>query len=83
MDEVRSVAEWMARLGLSLDAIVTRSSLDRRVVLAIVEGHWTPSPVQRERIAAALGVTVEQISWGHKTSVEHLYGHGPQFGRSP
>ena len=83
MDEIRSVAEWMARLGLSLDTIVDRSSLDRRVVQAITEGHWTPSPAQRQRISSALGVTVEQICWSHKTPVEHLYGHGPQFGRSP
>ena len=83
MHKVRSVAEWMADLGVSLDTIVARSSLDRRVVQAIAEGHWTPSPAQRERIASALGVAVEQISWGHKTPVEHLYGHGPQFGRSP
>ncbi|MBI3469247.1 MAG: helix-turn-helix transcriptional regulator [Planctomycetes bacterium] len=83
MDEIRSVAEWMARLGMSLETIVSHSALDKRVVQAIVEGHWTPSPAQRQRIASALGVAVEQISWGHKTSVEHLYGHGPQFGRSP
>ena len=83
MQKVSSVADWMAELGLSLETIVTRSSLDLRVVQAIVEGHWTPSPAQRQQVAAALGVSVEQIAWGHRTSVDHLYGHGPQFGRSP
>jgi hypothetical protein len=39
--------------------------------------------VQRQRIAAALGVSVDQIQWGRTVQVDHMYGHGPQFGRSP
>jgi hypothetical protein len=34
-------------------------------------------------VAAALGVAVEQVAWGHAAQVSHVYGHGPQFGRSP
>jgi hypothetical protein len=34
-------------------------------------------------LAAVLGVGLEQIAWGHVSQVEHVYGHGPQFGRSP
>ena len=30
-----------------------------------------------------LGVVPEQVAWGHRVQVEPLYGHGPQFGRSP
>jgi hypothetical protein len=24
-----------------------------------------------------------RITWGHTQQVEHIHGHGPQFGRSP
>jgi hypothetical protein len=34
-------------------------------------------------LAAVLGVEPDQITWGHTQQVEHMYGHGPQFGRSP
>ena len=50
---------------------------------AIVDGRYTASPEQRRSIAEALGVRPEQIAWGHTTQVDHMYGHGPQFGRSP
>ena len=56
---------------------------DLRVVDAIARGRYTPSPEQRKRLAAALGLVPEQIAWGHHEQVEHMYGHGPQFGRSP
>ena len=59
------------------------SGLDKRVVEAIVHGRYTPSPHERQRMAAALGVDLEQITWDHATAVDHLYGHGTQFGRSP
>jgi hypothetical protein len=52
-------------------------------VLAIIEGRWTPSPSERDRIAAVFGLTRAEIAWGHATPVSHLYGHGPQFGRTP
>jgi transcriptional regulator with XRE-family HTH domain len=83
MPKEKSVGEWMHELGLSLDTLVARSGLDPGVLRKIVAGGWTPSPAQRQKVAAALGVPLEQIAWGHSTSVEHLYGHGPQFGRSP
>jgi ribosome-binding protein aMBF1 (putative translation factor) len=83
MSQVKSVAEWMAERGLGLAELVETASLDDRVVKAIVEGRYTPSPEQRRRLADALGVTPEQIAWGHRAQVSHVYGHGPQFGRSP
>jgi hypothetical protein len=73
----------MAERGLGVERLVESAALDRRVVEAIVAGRYTPSPEQRQRLAAALGVGVEQIAWGHVAQVSHVYGHGPQFGRSP
>ena len=83
MAHVRTVAEWMAERGIGLAELVEASALDRRVVEAIAHGRYTPSPQQRQRLAAALGVGPEQVLWGHRAQVEHMYGHGPQFGRSP
>jgi hypothetical protein len=53
------------------------------VVEAIAAGRYTPSPEQRRALAAGLGVGPDEIAWGHRATVEHIHGHGPQFGRSP
>jgi hypothetical protein len=83
MARVKTVAEWMAERGLSLRALVEASALEKRIVEAIVGCRYTPSPEQRQRLAAALGVAPEEVAWGHQAQVTHVYGHGPQFGRSP
>jgi ribosome-binding protein aMBF1 (putative translation factor) len=83
MGPIKTAAAWMQERGVSLPDLVASSKLDERVVEAIVECRYTPSPEQRRRLAAALGVTLEQVAWGHLAPVEHVYGHGPQFGRSP
>ena len=83
MDRIRSIAEWMAERGLGLDQLLDASGLERRVLEAIVHGRYTPSPQQRRRVAGALGLEPGQVAWGHTTPVEHIQGHGPQFGRSP
>jgi hypothetical protein len=83
MAQVKTVADWMRERGLSLAGLVEASGLDGRVVEAIACGRYTPSPQQRQRLASVLGVGPEQVAWGHVEQVEHVYGHGPQFGRSP
>ena len=83
MARLKTLAECLAERGLTLAQLVETSGLDNRVVRAIVHGRYTPSPDQRRRLAEALGVLVEELAWGHVAQVEHVYGHGPQFGRSP
>jgi transcriptional regulator with XRE-family HTH domain len=83
MARAKSVGEWVAERGLTLPQLVEASGLDRRIVEAIAHGRYTPSPEQRVRLAAALGVGLDEVAWGHATPVSHVYGHGPQFGRSP
>ena len=78
-----SLAQLCQERGLSCEALAERARLDRERVHAILEGRWTPSPGERDRIAAVFGLTRDQIAWGHKASVQHLHGHGPQFGRTP
>jgi transcriptional regulator with XRE-family HTH domain len=53
------------------------SGVEEQRVLAIVLGRWTPSPQERDAIAAAFGLTRDDIAWGHKTPIQHIYGQGP------
>lgn len=83
MDVQRSVDELCAQHGIDIAQLAAKSGLDDKRVRAIVEGRWTPSPAERDRIAAVFGLTRDDIAWGHKTPISHIHGHGPQFGRSP
>jgi hypothetical protein len=57
--------------------LALKAGLDEQRVLAIVLGRWTPSPAERDQVAAVFGLTRDQIAWGHKTPIQHIYGHGP------
>jgi hypothetical protein len=83
MENLKSVDELCAEHAIDIAQLAARSGLDPKRVRAIVEGRWTPSPAERDRIAAVFGLTRDDIAWGHKATVEHIHGHGPQFGRSP
>ncbi|HUG93492.1 MAG TPA: helix-turn-helix transcriptional regulator [Planctomycetaceae bacterium] len=83
MTDVRPLQQWLTECGLDASELTARSGLESRVVEAIAAGRYTPSPDQRRRIANALNLAPENIAWGHAAPVESLYGHGPQFGRSP
>jgi len=79
---VKSIAFYMEETGMDLPQLVAASGLDRKLVDAIVKGRYTPSPLQRQRLAAALGVASEEISWDHAVAVQRLRGNGPQTGRA-
>jgi hypothetical protein len=83
MAHTKTLTAWLSERGMTLPELIDATAMDRRVVEAIAHGRYTPSPEQRERLAAALGLTPGDIQWGHTTAVDHMYGHGPQFGRSP
>ena len=72
----------MDETGLTVSQLVTASGLDVKLVKAILSGNYTPSPLQRQRLAAALGVSTDEISWEHGVPVQYLRGNGPQSGRS-
>jgi hypothetical protein len=57
--------------------LAARAGLDEQRVLAIVLGRWTPSPAERDKVASVFGLTRDQIAWGHKTPIQHIYGSGP------
>jgi transcriptional regulator with XRE-family HTH domain len=79
---MKPIARYMEDMGITIDQLVERAGLDHKLVGAIVSGNYTASPSQRQRLAAALGVAKEEISWGHAVPVEHLRGNGPQTGRA-
>jgi len=72
-----SVADLCLQEKVSVDELTERSGLDAARVLAIVMGRWTPSPQERQKIAQAFGIPVDEIRWGHNTPVQHIYGQGP------
>jgi transcriptional regulator with XRE-family HTH domain len=76
-ETARSVDELCAEHGIDARQLAERSGLDEQRVFAIVLGRWTPSPTERDRIAGVFGLTRDQILWGHKTPIQHIYGHGP------
>ena len=83
MHPLRTVAELCAEQRVTVAQLAEKANLDEPRVLAICEGRWLPSPKERDAIAGVFRLERDQIAWGHRTSVEHLYGHGPQFGRTP
>jgi len=68
---------------LTIEDIAERARLTPERVEAIVVGRWTPSPAEREKIAAAFGVPVEEVSWGHtmvpRNVRYHRYGLKENF----
>jgi hypothetical protein len=77
MEPLRCVDELCAQHQLDVKQLAAKAGLDEQRVLAIVLGRWTPSPAEREKVAAVFGVTRDQIAWGHKTPIQHIYGSGP------
>jgi len=78
---MKPIAIHMEAAGITAERLVAASGLDAKLVRAIVRGNYTPSPSERQRLAAALGVAIEDISWDHAVEVQHLRGNGPQSGR--
>lgn len=72
----------MEQSGISVEKLAEAAAIDPKMVKAIVSGNYIPSPAQRQRLAAALGVSKDEIAWGHTVPVQHMRGNGPQCGRS-
>ena len=76
-DAPKGVDQLCVEHQIDVRQLAERSGLDESRVLAIALGRWTPSPDERDAIARVFGLTREQVSWGHKTPIQHIYGHGP------
>jgi hypothetical protein len=75
--ELKTVEDLCRAWGIDAQQLADRSGLDLGRVTAIILGRWTPSPEERDAIAGVFGLTRDQIVWGHKTPVQHIYGQGP------
>jgi len=78
---MKSIGSYVEERGITESELAATAGLDRKLVRAIISGNFTPSPVHRQRLAAALGLSQEDVAWGHAVPVEHLRGNGPQCGR--
>jgi cyanate lyase len=77
MEMSKTIEGLCAEHNLDHKQLSEKSGLDEQRVLAIILGRWTPSPEERDRIAKVFNLTRDQISWGHKTPIQHIYGSGP------
>ena len=72
---MRTVEHLFEQTGRTFEEIAERSQLTVQRVAAIAEGRWTPSPDERQRIADAFGLPVDEISWGHTMNPRNIrYG---------
>ena len=76
-ESFKTVEQLCHEHDLDARQLAERSGVDELRVAAIAQGRWTPSPEDRDRIAAVFGLTRDRIAWGHKTPIQHIYGHGP------
>jgi hypothetical protein len=77
MESSKTVSDLCREHQIDGKLLAEKAGLDEQRVLAIILGRWTPSPSERDRVAAVFGLSREQIAWGHKTPIQHIYGHGP------
>jgi hypothetical protein len=77
MADTKNIDQLCVEHQIDVRQLSERSGLDEQRVTAIVLGRWTPAPDERDAIAAVFGLTREQIAWGHKTPIQHIYGQGP------
>jgi len=64
--------------SLSLEQVAELAGITAKRLLAIATGRWTPSPTERQRVAAVIGVEVDDVSWGHTMAPRNIRYH--QFG---
>jgi transcriptional regulator with XRE-family HTH domain len=72
-----NISELCEQRKLTFAQLADQTGLDEGRLHAICLGRWTPAPSERQKIAEALQVSTNDIIWGHKTPVQHIYGSGP------
>jgi transcriptional regulator with XRE-family HTH domain len=69
---LNTVERLLEARQLSLDELAARAQLPPDRVAAIADGRWTPSPEERQALATALGVNVDEVSWGHSMNPRNI-----------
>jgi len=72
--EFQTVLDIMQERAIDFDELERTAGIDRGIIEAIAHQRYTPSPLQRERIAHALRFPQQKIIWGHVTVAdEYVY----------
>ena len=77
MGATKRLDELCTENKMTVPELAEKANIDESKAMAIVLGRWTPSPEDRDKLSSVFGLTREEITWGHKTPIQHLYGHGP------
>ena len=72
---IKTIDVLLEDTDTTLDELAERSGLPLDRVAAIAHGRWTPSPAEREKLAGALGVGVDDVSWGHTMNPRNVRYH--------
>lgn len=72
---MKTIDVLLEELERSVDDLAAASRLPADRVLAIVDGRWLASSQERAAIAAALGIPVEEVSWGHTMNPRNVRYH--------
>ena len=76
-ETTKSLAQLCLSRSMDLRTLAEQSGVDEQRLMAIVLGRWTPSPEDRDAVAKVFSLTRDDIAWGHKTAIQHIYGQGP------
>jgi len=72
---MKTIDVLLEDLDWELERLAEKCELPFDRTAAIVDGRWLPSPQERQKIAAALGVEVSAVSWGHTMSPRNVRYH--------
>jgi ribosome-binding protein aMBF1 (putative translation factor) len=72
---LKTIDVLLEELAIGLNELADRAGLPIERVAAIADGRWTPSPREREKLAAALGVQITEVSWGHTMNPRNVRYH--------
>jgi hypothetical protein len=75
MAAARTIERIIEETGITAAQLAERARIEERRTQAIIDGRWTPSPAERQRIAEALGLKVDEISWGHTMNFRNITYH--------
>lgn len=69
---VKTIDLLLEETGLSIAELANRSQLAPERIDAILSGRWLPNPNERRRLAALVGLAVDEIGWGHSMTPRNV-----------
>jgi ribosome-binding protein aMBF1 (putative translation factor) len=72
---IKTIDVLLEEMAISIEELAERAAMPPDRVAAVADGRWTPSPADREKLAAALGVPLADISWGHTMNPRNVRYH--------